>query len=661
LKYRSEIDGLRAVAVVPVILFHAGSAPFSGGFVGVDVFFVISGYLITTILIDDLEADRFSLVNFYERRARRILPALFFVMACCLPFAWMWMLPNQMEDFAKSILAVTLFVSNFLFWKSSGYFAAEADEQPLLHTWSLAVEEQYYLLFPIFLFLAWRFGKSRVYWMIVVFSVISIALAEWGWRNEPKANFFLIPTRAWELFAGSIAAFIVNKRGVQGNNALSLLGLAAIVYSILMFDEHTPFPSLYALAPVVGSVLIVLYADKDTLAAKLLSTKAFVGIGLVSYSAYLWHQPLLAFARIRSTEAPGQALMLGLAAASLVLAAFSWKYVEQPFRKRDRVDRKTIFSLSLAGGLVFVAIGVAGWQFSGRFEQHWLARQSESVRSTYAVLNRANPELSNFGADERGNQNLAECRFNTRNVDEARGQRILDCFEQHGPGVLIVGDSHAMDLYGVVASRFDAPFLIGITQGGCQPSTAGPYCHYDNVAAFVEANPEVFGKIIYEEAGVFLLREADGTKGSREMFSRLRLTDPVENIEPDMEHIAATLAYVKRLSETVPVLWFLPRAEPHIGKNYVLRNGCEGNYFFREGQYELFERLERVIRDAIDTARDDAGLQTKTWLSQNEQFAFDLSKDYMTCDDIYWSDGDHFSETGEVLFGKRLPDDFIDF
>ena len=150
MKYRAEIDGLRALAVVPVILFHAGFELFSGGFVGVDVFFVISGYLITTILIEDIESQRFSLVNFYERRARRILPALFFVMLVCIPFAWMWMLPYQMKDFSQSLVAVSLFASNILFWRESGYFAAAAEEKPLLHTWSLAVEEQYYVLFPIF-------------------------------------------------------------------------------------------------------------------------------------------------------------------------------------------------------------------------------------------------------------------------------------------------------------------------------------------------------------------------------------------------------------------------------------------------------------------------------------------------------------------------------
>ena len=257
MKYRAEIDGLRALAVVPVILFHAGFELFSGGFVGVDVFFVISGYLITTILIEDLENKRFSLVSFYERRARRILPALFFVMFVCIPFAWMWMLPIQMKDFSQSLVAVSLFASNVLFWRKSGYFDAAAEEKPLLHTWSLAVEEQYYVLFPIFLILAWRFGKNRVFWMIVVMAAISLLLSEWGWRNKATANFYLAPTRAWELFAGSIAAFIVQKNGVQKNNFLALLGLAAIIFSIFAYDESTPFPSVYALVPVLGVVLLV--------------------------------------------------------------------------------------------------------------------------------------------------------------------------------------------------------------------------------------------------------------------------------------------------------------------------------------------------------------------------------------------------------------------
>jgi peptidoglycan/LPS O-acetylase OafA/YrhL len=254
LKYRAEIDGLRALAVLPVILFHAGLELFSGGFVGVDVFFVISGYLITTILIEDIEDKRFSIINFYERRARRILPALFFVMLVCIPFSFIYLPSDELTDFFQSIAAVSLFASNILFWREGGYFDSEASDKPLLHTWSLAIEEQYYALFPIFLILVWRYGKNRMFWMIVVMAAISLLLSEWGWRKKANANFYLAPTRSWELFSGSIAAFIVQKQGVQKNNALAMLGLAAIFFSIFVFDEATPLPSVYALVPVGGGI-----------------------------------------------------------------------------------------------------------------------------------------------------------------------------------------------------------------------------------------------------------------------------------------------------------------------------------------------------------------------------------------------------------------------
>jgi peptidoglycan/LPS O-acetylase OafA/YrhL len=369
LKYRAEIDGLRAIAVVAVILFHAGFEVFSGGFVGVDVFFVISGYLITTILIEEIENNRFSIFNFYERRARRILPGLFFVMLVCIPFAWMWMLPSQMEAFSKSLVAVCLFASNILFWRENRYWNAASVEKPLLHTWSLSVEEQYYVLFPIFLFLVWRFGRNRVFWMIVVFAAMSLALTEWGWFNEPTANFYLLPSRAFELLAGSMAAFLVQKRGVQANNPLSLLGLAAILFAFFVYDQGTPLPSLYTLVPVIGVVLLVLFAEKETLTAKLLSTKLFVGIGLISYSAYLWHQPLFAFARIRSFEEPTPVLMLTLILLSLVLAYFSWKYIEKPFRDKNKIKRQSVFLLSVSFTLIFISIGIFGYKNDGFRDQ----------------------------------------------------------------------------------------------------------------------------------------------------------------------------------------------------------------------------------------------------------------------------------------------------
>jgi peptidoglycan/LPS O-acetylase OafA/YrhL len=298
LKYRAEIDGLRAIAVIPVILFHAGFEYFSGGFVGVDVFFVISGYLITTILIEDIENKRFSIVNFYERRARRILPALTVFTLLTIPPAWMLLTDSSLQKFGYALIGVSMFASNVVFWKQQGYFNDSAEINPLLHTWSLSVEEQYYILFPIFLLLAWRFSKNTVFWMIVVIAAISFSLCEWGWRNKGMANFYLAPTRAWELLVGSVAAFIVQKRGVQTNNLLASLGLTAILLAIFFYDKTVPFPSVYALVPTLGVFLVIIYANQGTIIARLLSTRSFVCIGLVSYSAYLYHQPLFSFWRV---------------------------------------------------------------------------------------------------------------------------------------------------------------------------------------------------------------------------------------------------------------------------------------------------------------------------------------------------------------------------
>ena len=195
LQHRREIDGLRAVAVIPVILFHAGFKQFSGGFVGVDVFFVISGFLITSIIVKDIEAGTFTFMGFYERRARRILPALFLIMLCCIPFSWFWMLPNELKAFSTSVVSVCLFVSNIFFWKKNGYFDAASELKPLLHTWSLAVEEQYYILFPIAVLSLWRYGRNRVVLAIAVFAVSSLLLSEYASRYYPNFNFYWAPTQ----------------------------------------------------------------------------------------------------------------------------------------------------------------------------------------------------------------------------------------------------------------------------------------------------------------------------------------------------------------------------------------------------------------------------------------------------------------------------------
>ena len=358
MKYRPEIDGLRALAVLPVILFHSGFEWFGGGFVGVDIFFVISGYLITLILIEDINNKRFSITSFYERRARRILPALFFVMIVCIPFAWMWMLPDALENFGQSLVSTSLFSNNFLLMQTAGYWDLASEYKPLLHTWSLAVEEQYYILFPIFLMLAWPFGKKKVFWLVLFIAVFSFIFSEFGWRKGSYSHFYNPISRVWELLAGSIAAFVIFQKKIQNNNGLALIGLIAILYSIFRFNEKMTFPSALTLIPVLGSVLIIIFADHRTFTAKILSTRALVSIGLISYSLYLWHQPILAFARIYKQDPYSELDAFVFLFLSIFLSFLTWKYVETPFRVKSYLSSLRVLSISAFMIIFFISIGL---------------------------------------------------------------------------------------------------------------------------------------------------------------------------------------------------------------------------------------------------------------------------------------------------------------
>lgn len=410
MKYRAEIDGLRAMAVLPVILFHAGFEWFVGGFVGVDVFFVISGYLITTIIISEMAEGKFSIINFYERRARRILPALFFVIAACLPLAWFWLTPNDLKDFGQSLIAVSIFSSNIFFWLESGYFDTAAELKPLLHSWSLAVEEQYYILFPVFLMLTWRLGIKTILILLSIVFLISLGVAVWGtqYATHPQiisGAFFLLPTRVWELLIGVFAAIYLkyntHLKSHTVNQVLSLLGFVMIVYSIIAFDKTTPFPSLFTLIPVIGTALLIICAVPKTLIHKLLSLKCIVGIGLISYSAYLWHQPLMVFARHRLLGEVSELILISLCLVSIVMAWFSWKFVELPFRNNKIITRNKMLLFSMAGIVMFNFLGLSMYLKNG-YEDRVNFKEELTNTITRPLLDNCFRTPFNHSAEEWG-------------------------------------------------------------------------------------------------------------------------------------------------------------------------------------------------------------------------------------------------------------------
>ncbi|MEM7237485.1 MAG: acyltransferase family protein, partial [Pseudomonadota bacterium] len=497
MRYRPDIDGLRALAVSAVIGFHAGVPGVPGGYLGVDVFFVISGFLITTILADEMSAGRFSFAGFYERRARRILPALGCVAAVSLGPAWILMTPEQLMAFAESLLALGLFASNLHFWRQSDYFAPAMEEAPLLHTWSLGVEEQFYLVFPLVLWLLWRRGRAGT--VLGIMAAVSLALAlgveARGWE---RTAFYLLPMRAWELLAGALVALYLGSRGPldRGAGGLAALGLLMIIGGIVLAGPE--MGPAAAAGPVAGAALL-LATRPGSAAHRLLGLRPLVAIGLVSYSAYLWHQPVFAYARIARLDPPGAGLMAVLVVVTFGLAALTWVAVEQPFRDRRRIGRGRVFGLSAAclGAMIGLgAMGLAGQGFGpARFEPGTLALLDSMEASPRRAACHAKPAA----APPPGRA----CHY---------GAAVA-------PDWAILGDSHGVELAVALGERLagQGAALVQFTASGCPPALGyatpvrGCADWTEARLAWIEANPQIRHVVLAYRHSAYLFGENGGT------------------------------------------------------------------------------------------------------------------------------------------------------
>ena len=487
LYYRSDIDGLRAVAVFPVVLFHAGLPYFSGGYVGVDVFFVISGFLIAGIISREIDENRFSILNFYERRARRILPALFLVIGATLILGYAISWPRKFVEISESALATIFFSSNIYFWRSIDYFATAADYLPLLHTWSLAVEEQFYIVFPLFLILMARRSRQSLVACLAVVLFVSLGLSVNWAENRPSAGFYLAQARAWELLLGVFLA--LNTIRSWSNQWLREIGAAAgiilILISVVIFDSATPFPGFAALVPCLGTVLVIQTGRGEgppTQVARLLSKKPVVFVGLISYSLYLWHWPIFAFSRswLGTTNLP-VLWALGGVAVSIALAALSWGFVERPFRTKTTFSRQGIFRFSAITAVMLATVSVSYIMANGvpaRFEQRILDALA--------------------GAEDTAN-----------NRKGCIGQKVDDQYCVFGtdtsePSAILLGDSHAgalmpavakvLELYdrsAYIAFHSACPPMLGVKRVVHVASSSSSCTEFNlSVLDFIERNSE---------------------------------------------------------------------------------------------------------------------------------------------------------------------------
>ncbi|MDY7536088.1 acyltransferase family protein [Pseudomonas sp. Bout1] len=508
LAYRRDIDGLRAIAVLAVVLFHFGVPGFTGGFVGVDIFFVISGYLITSIIWRQREAGRFSFVEFWARRARRILPALCVMMLGALMVGWFLLAPKDYSELGRSVHNQAVFISNLFFMRQDGYFDVASDLKPLLHTWSLSVEEQFYIIFPLLLTLL----SSRLkYWRTALFVLllVSFALSTWAVAHHPEKAFFLLPMRAWELLAGAMLA-VIPAREYRASLALaqgvSLAGLGLILLAVFAYDPGTPFPGVAALLPVTGVVcLIWANGQQATLAGKLLGSRLLVGVGLISYSWYLWHWPVFVFGKYASVDGLGPWELGALFVLSLVLGYASWRFVEAPFRERRVLPgRKQILA---AAGVALLGLGLVGKSLVWTQGLPW--RLSPEALQ-YAQARTWSPELMACLSDEKKNDHRKFCHFGP--VSGARR-------------ALVWGDSHASALVPALedgASKYG----ISVTQAGY--SGCLPFNRKESTPGCIRFNQRVAQTLAKETFSdvVLVARWSLYVYGQRDGDTEASLLDP---------------------------------------------------------------------------------------------------------------------------------------
>ena len=426
LRYRPDVDGLRAVAVLCVVFYHYGFWQVPGGFVGVDVFFVISGFLITGIIHREMADGRFTIRHFYERRIRRIFPALFAMLSVATVAAWLLLFPVDFEAYAKSLMATAFFAANFEFWREVGYFDISASLKPLLHLWSIAVEEQFYLLFPPLLLLVGASSRRRLLCVIGGLLVVSFAFSVWAVGHSAPTAFYLLPARMWELMLGAVVALApLPALSRRWREAAAFAGVSLIAWAVWTYDRWMPFPGAAALAPCLGAALVIYAGQQPNLVARALSGKPVVFVGLISYSLYLWHWPVLVFAQIALNRALHPWEIYACIALSFVLAAISWRFVERPIRIDRGLEWRALFGSAAAAMSIAAICGVA-------------------VASARGVPQRLQPEIRKILAEERDHEPRMDICFGLDAHDVRKGRLCrIGSMKAETPSFILWGDSHA--------------------------------------------------------------------------------------------------------------------------------------------------------------------------------------------------------------------------
>ncbi|CAN7194670.1 acyltransferase family protein [Massilia sp. LjRoot122] len=627
LAYRRDIDGLRAVAVLSVLLFHAFPSVLRGGFIGVDVFFVISGFLISSILLRELEGGSFSFAGFYARRVRRIFPALVLVLGSCLAFGWLALFPDEYQQLGKHVVGGAGFAANFFYWAQVGYFDTAADTKPLLHLWSLGIEEQFYILWPIILLLGWRL-RAKLFAVAALLALASFAVNVGGIVHYASATFYSPASRAWELLLGAGLACLHARPAARSvglprvaPNLLAWLGVVLLAAGLALITRKDQFPGWFALLPALGALLLIGAGPQAWFNRVVLSSRPMVWIGLISYPLYLWHWPLLSFAQIIESREPAPAIRAGALLLALLLAWLTWRVVERPLRGGPGAGRGKLAALcalmaacAATGGYIYLNEGLPG----RKPVQDNLANQKALV----VVEDRANAEAckKRYGFDS----SYEYCLL----ADAAKD-----------PTVVLLGDSHA---YHVVAGL--TKYYSGIGDNLLMLGTRHPYWGLDP-----QGDP-------YQQATQPMLELALGMPSVKTVVfsTHLRFGPGPEQrvwVDAARETFRRFTAAGKRVifMNDVPIIGFDPRS--CIKRAGVASSATRVPCAITRAEWEQQIRQHREILGGF--AREFPQI---AWFDSSAALCDDSSCRAMIDGRLMYRDANHLSYDGDLLVGRHFAE-----
>lgn len=639
--YRPEIDGLRAVAVLSVILFHAGFAAFRGGFFGVDIFFVISGYLITSNLIAEKRAGRFSFIAFYERRMRRILPALICVLLFCVPLIWIMAVPSELYRFSKAYMAIAVFGSNIFFKTNTNYFSSEGDLDPLIHTWSLGVEEQFYLVFPLLFIGVWKAGRGKLILWIGTLALLSYALQLWwSGRNDFLASFYLTPSRAWQLLIGSLGAFAPVIRSKGWSEIASGVAILSLARAILFYSGGES--SLVFLSVIPTMATLALLVSGPNRVNTILSQRWLVGIGLISYSTYLWHQPVFAFSRMYALNPLTKEFLSGLVFLTLILGYITWRFVEVPFRKSSFISSKKFLTAAVCGTVLVGALGLTGYlneAFIYRFEHREL-------------LMLASPDVMSAKCHER------------LGIETLRTGQTCVLGDRSKPvSVALIGDSHAGSLSTALeefAARSSFSFTI-MTDGWCVPflgvsNPSNPKCRefIDEALAMVARAPSIETVILYAEWSAYTEGFRFGSVPVAYFDSQSTEKTVAKNPEVFARGLARTVAYLRDHRKNVLLIGPVPEHPIRVRDTLARASKLSRTSIRLEATTGAqFARRNQFVNNELRRPRDGvAVLDVETLFCTTPEVSCALVDDNGM---PLYSDGNHLTLYGARRVVSRLP------